>query len=425
MFLKLAHAILTLLIAVILARNLGPESYGIYAFAIALLTLLSIPAQSGIPLLLVRETAKAKADNNVGKSMSAWQWSLKVVILIATGVTAAYATSLIFFWPHLDEDLRITLAFGSPLIFLLSISALQGARLRGLQRTIIGQLPDHVLRLTAFVLLLAACISQTDRLSPSSAIALHVLAGIAAVAVAYFPLKQFHVPVSLANRKDNEKSKEWTASILPFAAMTAAHTINMRSDIVILGILADSESVGVYQVAIQGAQAVILIVGAMNLIVAPYFAKIYVSGTGDELQRFVTLTSRAILLMAIPIVLALYLFAGPLIRIVFGLEFSDAERPLLVLASAQLAVASFGALPILLSMTGGERAVAKSAAIAALVNIALNFLLIPYFGANGAAFATALSVILFTFMLWLSALQNLYVNSSAFRALSERESSSE
>jgi len=419
--LKTTHALLTLLIATVLARTLGPESFGIYTFAIALVMLLSIPAQAGIPILLVRETAKASADNNNSLEISAWRWSVNMILLFSTGVTAAYAISLWSLWSHLGEELRITLAFGSPLIVLLSVSAIQGARLRGRQRVLVGQLPDHLLRLAAFLLLLLAWISLIARISPSTAISMHVLAGMASVALACFPLRKLTVPSSPSAKKYSGRSKEWTASILPLAAMTAAHTINTRTDLVLLGLLAEAKSVGIYQVAIQGAQAVILVVGAMNLIVAPYFSKFYIGGKIKELQRFVTLTSRAIFIMAVPIVVALYLLSGPLIEMIFGVAFSDAEPPLLILASAQLVVASFGALPILLAMTGRERDVAKSAGIAAVVNVGLNLVLIPYFGVHGAALATALSVTLFTLLMWRSALQYLKINSSAFRPRNEQE----
>jgi O-antigen/teichoic acid export membrane protein len=47
--------------AVLLARMLGAEGYGIYAYAFALVTLLAMPAKAGLPQLVVRETARGVA----------------------------------------------------------------------------------------------------------------------------------------------------------------------------------------------------------------------------------------------------------------------------------------------------------------------------------------------------------------------------
>jgi O-antigen/teichoic acid export membrane protein len=46
---------------VLLARMLGAEGYGIYAYAFALVTLLAMPAKAGLPQLVVRETARGVA----------------------------------------------------------------------------------------------------------------------------------------------------------------------------------------------------------------------------------------------------------------------------------------------------------------------------------------------------------------------------
>src|SRR5690606_553836 len=62
----LANKLLSLAIAIILGRNLGAEGYGYYAFAIATVTLISIPAQLGIPSLTTREIAASHARGEWG-----------------------------------------------------------------------------------------------------------------------------------------------------------------------------------------------------------------------------------------------------------------------------------------------------------------------------------------------------------------------
>src|SRR5688500_8840376 len=59
--LKIANTALILCTSALLARLLGAESYGMYALAIACVTLLEVPAQLGLPTLLIRWTAACAA----------------------------------------------------------------------------------------------------------------------------------------------------------------------------------------------------------------------------------------------------------------------------------------------------------------------------------------------------------------------------
>jgi O-antigen/teichoic acid export membrane protein len=57
--LKAGHKALLLATAVLLARVLGVESYGVYSWALAVVTLLAVPANLGLPTLgRERDTAR-------------------------------------------------------------------------------------------------------------------------------------------------------------------------------------------------------------------------------------------------------------------------------------------------------------------------------------------------------------------------------
>src|SRR5690554_7702772 len=58
---------LSLLTAIILARTLGPEQYGVYSYVLAIVSILAIPAMFGLPSWIVRETAKAEVKHEWGK----------------------------------------------------------------------------------------------------------------------------------------------------------------------------------------------------------------------------------------------------------------------------------------------------------------------------------------------------------------------
>jgi len=90
LIIKLLNLFLVLLLNVLLARMLGAEELGIYAFAVSVVTILSIPAMAGLPALLVREVAKNQLMENwmllKGVLARAFQFSFVLSTLIGIGV---------------------------------------------------------------------------------------------------------------------------------------------------------------------------------------------------------------------------------------------------------------------------------------------------------------------------------------------------
>jgi hypothetical protein len=75
LFLKAGYILLTFGTTVLLARGLGAQDYGVFSYVYALISLLSIPAQFGLPTLVVRETAQAMARKEYGFVQGVWLWA--------------------------------------------------------------------------------------------------------------------------------------------------------------------------------------------------------------------------------------------------------------------------------------------------------------------------------------------------------------
>lgn len=155
----------------------------------------------------------------------------------------------------------------------------------------------------------------------------------------------------------------------------------------------------------------------MNILVSPYFAYLYTQRDIKRLQRLVTLNARVAFLLAFPIVTVIVLWGKDLLRIIFGEEYVLGYAPLSILAVGQLVNASFGSVSELLNMSGHERDTAWGIMVAAGLNILLNLTLIPPFGINGAAMATAITLATWNFLLWRLVHWRLGLNSMAIRIL--------
>jgi len=412
--LKLVQVALALGVSVLLARSLGPTEYGTYSFVLALATVLVVPCQCGLPAFVLRETAAAEIRQDWPTLMAVWEWSNRFVLVVSPvllGVVASLAWAFTD-TAHFTSD---TLLWGLALVPVLALLALRSASLRGLHHVVLGQIVDSPLRLgllMAFVLFLSVFLPSL--LTSSSAMAFHVLAASLALIVATCLLRRSRPPLAGSCRRLDYKPRVWLASAIPLGLLAAAQIVNTRADAVLLGLLAGPKSVGIYQVAVQGATVVQLGLTAINLVLAPRIAALFATDQTEELQRLITSSARLVVVITAVFLLALVATAAPLIRLAFGLDYIPATGPLLILTIGQLFNAGFGSVGLLLNMTRHETSAARGFALAAAANIALNLVLIPRFGIHGAAVATAVALALWNLLLWREARRLVGIDTLAF-----------
>jgi O-antigen/teichoic acid export membrane protein len=135
-----------------------------------------------------------------------------------------------------------------------------------------------------------------------------------------------------------------------------------------------------------------ILLGAVIVPLGPIVAELYAKDDRRALQEVVNRTMRLVFVASLPLAAVLILAGGSYLAL-FGSEFIQASTALAILAIAQLVNVGAGPVQMLLVMTGQPRQAAKWLAASAVVNVGLNLALIPSFGVEGAAFATAISIV--------------------------------
>ena len=248
---------------------------------------------------------------------------------------------------------------------------------------------------------------------PQYAMVVQLCAGALVLCAAVFLLLQY-LPKQARAASARFQGREWLASAMPLTLIGGAGIINSQTDILMLGFFQDPGAVGIYRVAAQGAALVAFGLQAANAVIAPQFARLYAKQDMARLQRLVTASARAILLVSLPVATVFVLFGGILAGWVFGPEFVKSQAPLAILAAGQLVNVAMGSVGFLLNMTGHEGDVARTLLITAGMNIILNLVLIPPFGMAGAAIATTISLASWNIMLHVAVRRRIGINSTAF-----------
>lgn len=412
--LKLSSAFLAFLVSVLLARILGPEGYGIYAYAFAVVTLLAMPAQAGLPILVVRETARGMAQNKPELVRGVWVWSSRVIALLSM-ILATGAGLVLYFWRKGAWDEQAwTFLWAFALVPLMALGNLRGAALRGLHKIVAGQLPEFVLRPGTFVLLIGGTAGLgLLQLTPSLVMALHVAAAATAFSLGAYLLWK-HAPSSVKQSRPRYMTRIWVASTIPLALISGMSLVNRQADVIMLGIYMPDDQVGIYRVAVQMATLASFGLQAVNLVIAPRFADLYAREEMARLQELVTRSARVILTMNLGITITFVLVGGTVLDLVFGRAFHAAYYPLLILLGGQLVNSMAGSVGSLLNMTGKEKETARAMGFAAGVNVLLNLLLIPVWGIIGSSVATAISLIVWNGILWRTVRKRMGINTLAF-----------
>jgi O-antigen/teichoic acid export membrane protein len=164
-----------------------------------------------------------------------------------------------------------------------------------------------------------------------------------------------------------------------------ADALNFRVDQIVVVLIASETVLGIYAVAVNASEVLLYLVGGAAGALLPV-----VAGSPPEIRAERTLHAfRSVALATAASVVVAALLGPALVPLAFGPRFEDSVTPFLLLLPGVLGVV-LGAIftnALLASSAPGLSSLGPLAAL--LVGLALDFALIPPFGASGAAVATS------------------------------------
>lgn len=422
-FVRIAAILASLGSSITLARVLGPDGYGIYAFINSIVFLLLLPVQLGLPVLVIRETAKANATGDIAGLHSVRRWSINLVILGSSIVILGVLALLNLFPLWLEEEKRATLMWALALIPMLAVGAINASTLRGLKHLFWGLFPTGALQpslLSGMLLALGLYVSAST-VYASQAMILNCMAAAIVLLVTTMALRRVRPPMPSTSSELVYEHKYWSRSLVPLSMIAGLQLISQSTDLLMLGYFSSNEDVALYRVALNGASMVVFGLTAVNMVVQPKFAAMHARSDISGLQVLATSAARYCLVLTIPIIVIVAIFGCELISVLFGDEYSGSYQPMIILAGAQFFNAFFGSAGNLLSMAGYEKYAMRALFVSAALNVGLNFVLIPIYGINGAAYATGASIIILNVMYWYVAMAKLGVRTDPIGCLKENK----
>ncbi|RLM71605.1 flippase [Halorubrum sp. Atlit-8R] len=377
--------VLSLIGQVLIVRSLTPASFGHVALAYTV-----VSTAAGLALL--------GSDKGVARLMSAKQAVNSRRHVLRAGYTfaliASFGVAITIFIIRFrlatyfnDDHLPTLLVAFLPFFIASNISRVSFSALRAYKRSLEATVArDLGPRIGALLLFGLFVLSGEAFLG---AVAYWVTMPIIMVLLTGYYLHRMISLRQVINHLPDQKtiSELWSFS-WPLAVGSSFLILLSNVDILMIGYFMQPQSVGLYRAIQPLRQITTFVVLGFAFLFLPIATEYYEDNNLDALDRIYTVSTKWIVTATFPPVLLFTLFASDVVRTFFGGEYVPAAPALAVLTAGLFLRAIVGLNGDMTKAINRTRIELYSVVPAVLINIGLNYVLIPKYGIIGAAIGT-------------------------------------
>ncbi|HYU61731.1 MAG TPA: flippase [Solirubrobacterales bacterium] len=366
-----------------IARKLGEASFGDFIFGLSLAGVLMTMAGFGTDELIAREVAR---DRERVHQMFANTLALKT----ALGVVVMGVIALILVVGGYASETRIAVLLLSVAVWIEVLTKTVQAVLQGNEEMKYIAASLIVQRVSVAIVGVVVLLRGGELIAVSAVMVGGSVLGL--VSALYWLYRRVHRP-----RRELDRSR-WASLIkagVPLGLVAVLYLVLLRLDATLLSFLkgGDNTEVGQYGAAYRLIEATMFVSWAFAGAALPWFSR-YRSGGTVSLARGYELGLKALVAMLVPVAVVFGVLAAPLIELLYGTGYSGSVLPLQLLAAMTVLYGFNNLIATLMISRNRPGAFAVPAAIVIVQNVIFNFILIPPFGATGAATNAVISGLL-------------------------------
>lgn len=364
------------------SRILLPEGTGKVSFAVSLVSYFSMFAQLGIPTYGIKACAKVQDDK---EELSRIVHELLIINIVMT--LFAYVMFAI-------AMLRVPRLYGeSKLFWTISVTIFLNATgvewlYKGLEKYTYITIRSVIFKFIALIVMFIFVKQQSDYVIYGF---ITIFAASASNILNFINLRKiiYIKPVGKYNFKRHIKM------ILVFFSMSVATTIYTNLDNVMLGFIKGDTEVGYYSAAVKIKMILVSLVTSASAVLLPRASYYVDKKMYNEFYRIIKKTMSFIILIAVPFATYFIIFAEDSILFLSGKDYAGAIIPMQIIMPTLLLIGITNVTGIQMMVPLGlEKQVLYSEIIGAIVDLLLNCICIPRFGASGAAFGTLIAEVM-------------------------------
>lgn len=386
--------LLALVYRIVVARYLGPDSFGVLSAGIAIATLGGALATIGMNMGIARFVAYSEDTDKQLDTIGTIKKGLYIVLIIASTfclllICYSQQVSMIFTHSYNAAGVIILFAFGIPFIagtnFMLGV--IRGAKSARLLAALTDVLPN-LGRLAGAVVVVCLGFSYIG-IALSNVIVRILILPITFFAIIknnWFGIKKYG-------------TKSYVGKLVRFSLPLSFGVIGKlirqeAAEVLIIGYFAGPIVMGLYVATTSFSKFLTFFLLATNRMLMPYIASAHGKQDADNLSKLYTLTAKWNMAIILP-VFAVLMYTGPeLAELIFGEKYIEAGYALRFLLPGILVNVSLGSFGEVMQGVGKTKQLLWIMLFQTVCHLALIVSFMPIWGLKGAVAGRGLSLAL-------------------------------
>lgn len=372
----------------VIARLVGPSSYGIYSYVLAWTTLLSYGASLGFSTVLLRFVPAYSIAGQWSLARGVLRYAFSRTFLTAITIAVLGMSVVPYLTTPSNHELAASMRIGLIGIPLVTFYVLGAAAARALGGVVSAVAPERLGRdgLTIALVLLAWAFHSTA-INAETIMTAVLLSSASTAGILLLVFRKLRPP-QLRAAPVTYQTTNWWLLALPVMMMIALEILMNRAGVMLLGWTGDTKAAGIFALGLNLALFLVLPRLAVGNFFSPNVSRLHAQHNHAGLQalfaRATLLSLAGTTLLAVP----LLTLTEPLLGL-FGRDFVLAAPIVKILVVGQLFAAAAGPQLNLMTMTGHERAAAIIMLLGAICSLAGCAIGLALYGVLGVAIATA------------------------------------
>lgn len=387
---QISKLVLAYILVAILTRYLGVEKFGLYHLGATVILVAATISRMGLENGLVRFVSIYRLENDVNKIKGIFFTSIIFTLILSIIISFWLffykdAISQRYFpYIELGDVIRIII-YSLPFIasnFIL-FSVMQSFHASKYFTYITGFI-DPLSKILIFLIFLFFGMGLYGMLYS------HVITSIIVFLISLVVIYKIS-PIFKSNiclKCDIKKLALFSAPL----SLAGIFQLSLDwADTIMLGHYETSKYVGIYAVTVKLSLIGTFVLYSVNYMFAPVISATFSNNDFGKLKYLFQRITRWIFIVTLPISLILIIYSKPLLGL-FGNEIRDGALCLVILTVGQFINSLTGSVGYMLMMTGRSVLTLINIFAVCILNIILNYYLIPKYGIVGAAIATSISL---------------------------------
>lgn len=391
-FLRIGGQVVGFLLTLLIARYFGAEGLGEYMLAVVVLRIFTLIAKLGMDTASIRFIASFTKQRK-WKSLIYFRKKVASTLLF----TSIIASLCMYFLADIIANLlninleyiRLFSFFVLPMVFFI----VHYQSLRGLKQiaafSFFYRMSQALFTIVTLIILLQF---YNNSIVPFYAYATSLTIVSTLAFIVFRSALKEKIEDNVSEEIEEKSLQSILAVAMPLMFAQSVQFIMAWTDKLMLGNMMTAEDVGVYGVAFRLSMFASITLMAINSIASPKFAEMYGEKNMKGLKKVAQQSTKMIFWSTLPLVILFFMFPKLLLGL-FGEQFKIGVYAFMLLSLGKLISALSGSVGNLLQMTGKQLIFMNILLAGAIINVLLNYLLIPIYGINGAAVASMSSII--------------------------------